>query len=67
MQADLRGTVSVTDRGRPLVTSANGTLMARTQGAGFPRAGAGKILPRPRRTSGVKQRGRRGHTPRPAM
>ena len=50
MQADLRGTVSVTDRGRPLVTSANGTLMARTQGAGFPRAGAGKILPRPRRT-----------------
>jgi hypothetical protein len=30
--------------------------------AGFPRAGPGKILPRPRRTSGVKQWGRRGHT-----
>jgi hypothetical protein len=38
------------------------TLMARTRGAGFPRAGARKILPRPRRTVGVKKRGDRSHT-----
>jgi hypothetical protein len=50
--------VSTTDRERPLVTGANGTLMARTRGAGFPRAGAGKILPRPRRTVGGEKAGR---------
>jgi hypothetical protein len=33
-----------------------------TRGAGSPRAGAGKILPRPRRTVGVEKRGDRSHT-----
>jgi hypothetical protein len=56
MLPDLRGAVSITDRERPLVTGANGTLMARTRGWGLPRAGAGKILPRPHRTVGVKKR-----------
>ena len=38
----------------------NGPLMARAtaRGAGFPRAGAGKILPRPRRTVGAEKAGR---------
>jgi hypothetical protein len=36
MLPDLRDAVSVTGRERPLVTGANGTLMARTRGAGFP-------------------------------
>ena len=50
--------MSTIGRERPLVTGANGTLMARTRGAGFPRAGAGKILPRPRRTVGGEKAGR---------
>ena len=58
MQPDLLGGVSGDDRGEPLVTGSNGPLMARTRGAGFPRAGAGKILPRPRRTVGGEKAGR---------
>jgi hypothetical protein len=46
MRPDLPAEVPSGDRGEPLVTGANGTLMARPPGAGFPRAGAGKILPR---------------------
>ena len=50
---------SASDRERPPVTGANGTLMAAShRGAGFPRAGAGKILPRPRRTVGGEKAGR---------
>ena len=55
---DLRVGVSASDRERPLVAGANCTLMAQTRGAGFPRAGAGKILPRPRRTVGGEKAGR---------
>ena len=59
MQPDLLGEVSRDDRGEPLVTGSNGPLMARTRGCGVPRAGVGKILPRPRRTSGGEKAGRR--------
>ena len=46
MRPDLPGEVPGDDRGEPLVTGANGPLMARTRGCEVPRAGAGKILPR---------------------
>ena len=56
---DLRVGVSASDRERPLVAGANCTLIARrSQGCGVPRAGAGKILPRPRRTVGGEKAGR---------
>ena len=58
MQPDLLGEVPGDDRGEPLVTGSNGPLMARTRGCGVPRAGAGKILPRPRRTVGGEKAGR---------
>ena len=58
MQPDLLGEVSGDDRGEPLVTGSNGPLMARTRGCGVPCAGAGKILPRPRRTVGGEKAGR---------
>ena len=48
---DLRVGVSASDREDPLVAGANCTLIARrSQGCGVLHAGAGKILPRPRRT-----------------
>jgi hypothetical protein len=56
---DLRVGVSASDRERPLVAGANCTLIARrSRGRGVPRAGAGKILPRPRRTVGGEKAGR---------
>jgi hypothetical protein len=58
MRPDLPAEVPGGDRGEPLVTGSNGTLMARPRGAGSPRAGAGKILPRPRRTVGGEKAGR---------
>jgi hypothetical protein len=47
--------MTVANRWLPGLT---GTLMARTRGCGVPRAGAGKILPRPRRTVGGEKAGR---------
>ena len=59
MQPDLLGEVPGDDRGEPLVTGSNGSANGPDSGVpGFPRAGAGKILPRPRRTVGGEKAGR---------
>jgi hypothetical protein len=56
MRPDLHGKGSTTDRERPPITKANGTPI---MGCGFPRAGAGKILPRAAQAvEGLKQGGR---------